>query len=1485
MHASDIIPLLVMYYLYLQILYFFMLICAFWCCFVLKKHCGAENTKTTRIGLVIRDCDPKTIQLFEVGIKKDIFTFPVFCCPPENTNNGVNTFVKNFKSYLYDTCENSNTQDNWWQKIEKFGLFLPLQFVRLYHLTDRKFYQQRLYLHHFKTLLTKETLNIGKIKDEFFPFGKYFECYSLLLKQGDPKRNDILIATAQSTVNPLLKMFIVYVLLSFGCVDDISWSTSEYMYVLDNVCNDRNLVVLKDIGHCINYLEVKKAKLTRYDFLHECQSLATLIIHYKNSLLRKKYISTTTMDKMDLFITCIAKFSHSLFLQGIPVEFCDGGYARMDNKFINDVFIGDNNREKIPAVSIAGPTLSGKSTLLQGLFGIDVRATAGRTTKGINCCKVETIDKRLMVIDTEGIGSGEKDEKRDKKILLAALASCQIFVLNIMRDAANVGILDKILWAYNKLDLKTMNNKNQNKNKNKNSTSCNNGKQLSDIQFIFVIRDCPEYTNDKWLQAQKNDINKQLTTSLGAMKSDITSITDLIGEPIYFAMPSAFDAFGAPNVYFSQRCVELRQIILGEIEKSGLHDNNSCHNQDWCYQMTNVWDYIVRFENVLLAQNLQKQAQMQTMKKAVNDAVSKIRSKMKPKIKMIGQQLLYPNSNNNNHYNNDSDVKDGKDTLGDESNGTSIRMNVKAVEFSAKLTRLLADEMKKTQQIMKENHQYIDKDILDQYCDELESDIMSYRTETIEIFKSTVRNPIWRQLDLTVQTLKDNDLGFNDKKDLMKKLYNIVFDGIKMEFSGKTQMKHDIRHPIEALTQTKQIYNDMNNININSVGIANSTRGKNTNEKKNNEKKENEYYENILLTNNFDFNNFDKNLVFLFGYGSLLFKPSREKTSCYLNDNLAIPVRISNTRRGWIYDTFPHHHDINKRYTAVGIQVTDDDTSHTNGVLFELNTNNVQQLTQELLKFDKRETFYTRVLLDPFENTNIDILTNLSTDINIDKEYFLTKKLQGYNILIYTYVLSPSKQLKWNSFDENRLLSQNYIDICVLGAFQVGGEQFVEQFLDSTFGWVENKLDHGNDNENINGIALGGYVNDRYKLTGLSFKSVSCIDEMDRILIDRFLRRFGYSKYYFQDSNIRSKYTKGQIFGIVNGKQDEILSFKHYFCREMHLTTSCRTRFYVPNEYVSWFIDWPQYQPTILTKSIYNIDDNMYGIDIQDPSPDSQNYESLVLSKFNSIGKYNTQTGATITIDRTSFLGSYDIVDGLPRYCTYCTKANKKKTKKKIIFFLFCFLYLVFSLYFVRNPIGRTGAAGRGSLSRWGPNLEIYVIFTKWHESQLFVGLKYDANMNQHGLVGRDVSSLMLNQLNNKDENRKQYTYRNDNQWYLEEGTNLVLDTIFNGGMHGNDDNDDNIDNDDNDDYRYLCQNKNIIYADILDDTLNTDNAWIEAVVIECHLAQKSKNKDIMVGVQGKIQWFQVESAIQLKTLRKSLEEVILMAEERNKAN
>ena len=64
-------------------------------------------------------------------------------------------------------------------------------------------------------------------------------------------------------------------------------------------------------------------------------------------------------------------------------------------------------------------------------------------------------------------------------------------------------------------------------------------------------------------------------------------------------------------------------------------------------------------------------------------------------------------------------------------------------------------------------------------------------------------------------------------------------------------------------------------------------------------------------------------------------------------------------------------------------------------------------------------------------------------------------------------------------------------------------------------------------------------------------------------------------------------------------------------------------------------------------------------------------------------------------VNRVSYLGTYQIVDGLPRY-THGPRS-----------------FVVVMMLMVRNPTGRTGFAGRGLLDYWGPNHIADPIFSR----------------------------------------------------------------------------------------------------------------------------------------------------------------------------
>ncbi|CAB1326982.1 unnamed protein product [Coregonus sp. 'balchen'] len=107
--------------------------------------------------------------------------------------------------------------------------------------------------------------------------------------------------------------------------------------------------------------------------------------------------------------------SAELMLEGFPLELMDGDASNIPMKWISDVlqelhvFTMPNN--KIRVVSVLGVQSSGKSTLLNTMFGVQFAFSSGRCTRGafMQLIKVEEEFRDelkcdfIMVIDTEGL--------------------------------------------------------------------------------------------------------------------------------------------------------------------------------------------------------------------------------------------------------------------------------------------------------------------------------------------------------------------------------------------------------------------------------------------------------------------------------------------------------------------------------------------------------------------------------------------------------------------------------------------------------------------------------------------------------------------------------------------------------------------------------------------------------------------------------------------------------------------------------------------------------------------------------------------------------------------------------------------------------------------------------------------------------------------------------------------------------------------------
>ncbi|KAG9329901.1 hypothetical protein JZ751_028637, partial [Albula glossodonta] len=154
----------------------------------------------------------------------------------------------------------------------------------------------------------------------------------------------------------------------------------------------------------------------------------------------------------DIFDDCVAFLNlHgvTMLLSGYPLELMDGDAAHVPLTWIKAVLdeltktIGDR---KVFVLSILGLQSSGKSTLLNTMFGLQFAVSAGRCTRGAFMQLVEvdsSIRNQLgydfvLIIDTEGLRSPELSTKisltHDNELATFIIGIGDMTVINIMGE-------------------------------------------------------------------------------------------------------------------------------------------------------------------------------------------------------------------------------------------------------------------------------------------------------------------------------------------------------------------------------------------------------------------------------------------------------------------------------------------------------------------------------------------------------------------------------------------------------------------------------------------------------------------------------------------------------------------------------------------------------------------------------------------------------------------------------------------------------------------------------------------------------------------------------------------------------------------------------------------------------------------------------------------------------------------------------------------
>ncbi|XP_056299275.1 up-regulator of cell proliferation-like [Pseudoliparis swirei] len=147
----------------------------------------------------------------------------------------------------------------------------------------------------------------------------------------------------------------------------------------------------------------------------------------------------------------LPKLCAQLLLDGLPLELVDGEASNIPLRWISDVLSQLNDLmsplNKILVVTVLGVQSTGKSTLLNTMFGVQFAVSSGRCTRGAFMLLIrinEDIKKELncdfmMIIDTEGLKSPElaqldNSHEHDNELATLVVGLSDVTIINIAME-------------------------------------------------------------------------------------------------------------------------------------------------------------------------------------------------------------------------------------------------------------------------------------------------------------------------------------------------------------------------------------------------------------------------------------------------------------------------------------------------------------------------------------------------------------------------------------------------------------------------------------------------------------------------------------------------------------------------------------------------------------------------------------------------------------------------------------------------------------------------------------------------------------------------------------------------------------------------------------------------------------------------------------------------------------------------------------------
>ncbi|XP_040281083.1 interferon-induced very large GTPase 1-like isoform X2 [Bufo bufo] len=300
-----------------------------------------------------------------------------------------------------------------------------------------------------------------------------------------------------------------------------------------------------------------------------------------------------------------------LLLDGYPLELIDGDASRIPVRWVTDVLnkvhSKTGGRSKIKVITVLGVQSTGKSTLLNTMFGLQFPVASGRCTRGAFMTLIKVKEnfqgelgcEFLLVIDTEGLKAPELDSlegsyEHDNELATLVVGLSDITVINMaMENITEMkDILQIVVHAF--LRMKEIGKK----------PNCQFVHQnVSDVSApVMNMRD-----RNKLLE-QLNEMTKTVATIEKKPQYEVFSdVMEYDSEQHHWYIPSLWQGIPpmAPvSAGYSEHITELKQNLLKFIKQN----QNGAHNlQEFAKWMGDLWNavkhenFIFSFRNSLVA--------------------------------------------------------------------------------------------------------------------------------------------------------------------------------------------------------------------------------------------------------------------------------------------------------------------------------------------------------------------------------------------------------------------------------------------------------------------------------------------------------------------------------------------------------------------------------------------------------------------------------------------------------------------------------------------------------------------------------------------------------------------------------------------------------------------------------------------------------------------------------------------------------------------